>query len=98
QNLTYFVQSGQFPHHSHSAHRGWGRGRKGTLVIQKVGQHRRVEMAQKGLKKCLDYREQPSVCRQNPCAGVQQLYQNGGGILVLAGANVGWREHWAISL
>ena len=38
-------------------------------MIQKLGQHRAVEVSQKGLKKCLDYREPPRVCRGNPRGG-----------------------------
>jgi hypothetical protein len=57
-------------------------------VIQKLGQHRAVEVPQKGLKKCLDYREPPRVCRGNPRTWFQKFYQNRGGILVLAGTNV----------
>jgi hypothetical protein len=48
-------------------------------VIQKLGQHRAVEVPQKGLKKCLDYREPPRVCRGNPRAWLQKFYQNRGG-------------------
>ena len=58
------------------------------LVIQKLGQRHAVEVPQKGLKKCLDYREPPRVFRGNPPIWLQKFYQNGGGILVLAGTNV----------
>jgi hypothetical protein len=66
-------------------------------VIQKLGQHRAVEVSPKGLKKCLDYREPPRVCRGNPHTWFQKFYQNGGGILVLAGTKVERRGHGATS-
>jgi hypothetical protein len=62
-------------------------------VIQKLGQHRAVELPQKGLKRCLDYREPPRVRRGNSRTWFQKFYQNGGGILVLAETNVRRRGH-----
>ena len=66
-------------------------------MIQKLGQHRAVEVPQKGLKKCLDYREPPHVCRGNPRTWFQKFYQNGGGILVPAGTNLRRCGHGATS-
>ena len=66
-------------------------------MFQKLRQHRAVEVPQKGLKKCLDYREPPRVCRGNPRAWFQKFYQDRGGILVLAGSNV-WRRGMGLTL
>jgi hypothetical protein len=63
-------------------------------VIQKLGQHRAVEVPQEGLKKCLDYREPPRLYRGNPRTWLQNFYQNGGGILVLAGDECAARRTW----
>jgi len=52
-------------------------------VIQKLSQHCGVEAPQKGLKKGLDYRDPPGVCRGNPRTWLQKFYQNRGSVLIL---------------
>ena len=66
-------------------------------MFQKLGQHRAVEVPQKGLKKCLDDREPPRVSGGNPRTWFQKFYQKRGGIHFFAGTNVRRLGHGATS-
>jgi hypothetical protein len=98
QHLTYFVQSDQFPPPFAPREQRLMRMAEGRLVVWKLAQHRVVELLQKALKKCLDDREPPRMCRGRGiyAPGFSSSTKNRGGILlVLARTNVRRRGHRA---
>jgi len=58
-------------------------------VIQKLGQHRGVEVPEKGLKKCLDYREPPRVSRGIHASGFRSSTRTAAASLSLLGRMCG---------